>query len=53
VPPWEELRLPRPGQPPGSARDVGQQVFDLAVDAAQVVVGPALERGEQAWVESE
>jgi len=41
------------GPPPGSARDVGQQPFDLAVDAAQIVVGPPLDRSEHARVESE
>jgi hypothetical protein len=32
---------------------VGEQVFDLGVDAAKLVVGPAAERLEQARIESE
>jgi hypothetical protein len=32
---------------------VGEQVFDLGVDAAQVVVGPAADHLEQARVEPE
>jgi hypothetical protein len=32
---------------------VGEQVFDLGVYAAKVVVGPAVERLEEARIESE
>jgi len=32
---------------------IGEQVFDLGVDAAKVVVGPAAQRLEQARIESE
>jgi hypothetical protein len=30
----------------------GEEVFDLGVDAAEVVVGPAAQRFEEGWVEA-
>jgi hypothetical protein len=41
------------GQTPGPARLVGEEILDLGVDAAEVVVGPAAQRGEEARIESQ
>jgi hypothetical protein len=42
-----------PREAPGAVGLVGEQVLDLAVDAPQLVVRPAVQRVEQAAVESE
>jgi hypothetical protein len=40
-------------QPARAARLIGEEVLDLGVDAAQVVVGPTADRLEHARIEPE
>jgi hypothetical protein len=37
-------------QAPGAARLIGEEVFDLAVDAAKVVRGPSADRIKEARI---
>jgi hypothetical protein len=41
------------GQASGTARLVGEQILDLGVDAAKVIVGPSAQRLEEAGIKSQ
>src|SRR5690606_40323184 len=40
-------------QPPGLAQRIAQNVFDLRVEAAQLVVGPALRRRQDVGIDAQ
>src|SRR5690606_25277367 len=47
------VRFARLRQPAGLAQGIAQHVFDLCVEAAQLVVGPALRGGEHVGVDAQ